>query len=90
MSRRKAIVMGGSLKLSATAILTSIPKLAELHADMERRGLKLSRDIVAGEITRSLKVRFAFAWKAGRMVIRRQSFEIPLWAFSAHPAGQGE
>lgn len=85
MARRKPIVLGGSLKLSALAIFDSIPELGKVNADLEKRGLKLSRDIVTGEITRSLKVRFSFAWKAGRQVYRRETFEIPLWAFSGRP-----
>ena len=85
MARRKPIVLGGSLKLSARAIFEKIPELGVINADLEKRGLKLSRDIVTGEITRSLMVRFAFSWKGGRMVVRRQSFEIPLWAFAGRP-----
>ncbi|MBC7954077.1 MAG: hypothetical protein H7Z12_19945 [Rhodospirillaceae bacterium] len=90
MSRRKPIVLGGSLKLSAPAIFAQIPELAELNADMEKRGLKLSREIITGEITRSLMVRFSFAWKSGRVVYRRQSFEVALWAFSGRPAAKAE
>lgn len=89
MSRNR-IVMGGSLKLSVPTILAGIPELAVIAADMERRKLRLSRDIVIGEVTRSLMVRFAISWKAGRMVVKRMTFEIPLWAFSGHPASQGE
>lgn len=89
MSRRKAIVMGGSLKLSAVAILASIPELEAMDKALEAAGFKLSRDIVTGEITRSLKVRFTIAWKAGRRVVRREVFEIPLWAFSGRRAGRG-
>lgn len=88
MSRR-AIVMGGSLKLSAAAILAAIPELEAQHKAYEASGFKLSRDIVTGEITRSLKVRFAIAWKAGRNVVRRETFTVPLWAFSGRPAGKG-
>lgn len=90
MSRRKVIVMGGSLKLSAPAMIALIPELARDHAAMEKLGLKLSRDIITGEITRSLNVRFAIAWKMGRSTFRRHTFEVPLWAFSGHPTAHGD